>query len=176
MGLFGKKRVSELEAAALFVHETLKTVRDRWAAASGEFRFLLEDQAELLDDPWVQYEFAMAVIAVQSQALPNLLPAPRAVVIHALIRQCLDVPELDGVGVDAFDVYHDAWLDGLESGEMPFAEVASTLFDRLELTQTNEVGGVRFKSPVVIAALGGFVVAIGGAWWKSFLAKHELVS
>jgi hypothetical protein len=77
MGLFGRKKLSEIDAASQFVLAMTKGVRQNWPRIAAELNQLLHLGKSIPDDQYTAFEFVLAVIATQIQALPNLLPPIR---------------------------------------------------------------------------------------------------
>ena len=176
MGLFGKPTISEKDAAGRFVLSILRGVRETWPQITGQFSPFLDSDAEQLQSPWAQFEFGVASIAIQIQALQNLLPTDQARRVRGYIVACLSAPDLGSVPVESLAAYERAWLDAPEQGEMPFNAVASVLYDHLGLDCSVTVGGARLKDPLLIMAMGGAVTTFGGPWWKSLISKYRLVA
>ncbi|MGB5196443.1 MAG: hypothetical protein WBN64_05190 [Candidatus Deferrimicrobium sp.] len=72
MGLFGKQKISETAIAGQFVLHVCRGVEESWPKIAEELRELFRDDASVLDDQFAPFEFALAVVATQMQALPNL--------------------------------------------------------------------------------------------------------
>jgi hypothetical protein len=169
--------VSDAAAAALFVREVLKKVQASLPHALNSLRALANERDwTTLNNVQSQFEVAIAVMAVEAQALANLLPINQAERVHSAIAMCLKNPELDDAGLHAFAAYDRAWKRGLANGEPPFDEVASEVFDRLSLTTCVTMSNGTFKSPPVLTAIATCVVTLGGAWWKHFLTKHKIIA
>jgi hypothetical protein len=176
VGLFGKNKVQEVVAAAQFVQDILIGVHKDWPTITGSFRPLMKLEVQKLDSPWAQFEFALASLATQVQALPNLLPADQTKRMRQHIISCLSSPELGTAGVEGLQAYEAAWARALQAAKLPHEEVASILFDRLDLQSSVELGGTMFKAPLLLMALAGQVVTFRGAWWKTFLSTNRLVA
>lgn len=78
MGLFGKKKLSEIEAAGQFVLMVTKGVQQHWPGIDSELKAMFLSGDSISDDQYASFEFVLAVIATQIQALPNLLAADQA--------------------------------------------------------------------------------------------------
>ena len=177
MGLFGKKKVAEHQAAGAFVVGVLQHARGAWPMVVEQHKALLAKKGDVLaDDAWAAFEFAVAVLVVESQAIANVLPADQAERVVSFVLRSIDSPDLKGQGSEAFGQYSDAWTGALEDNEMPFNAVAAVLYDRLELDAQTQIGEQAFKDPLIIMALGAAVVSTGGGWWKRFLNDNRLVS
>lgn len=175
MALFGKKKLSEIEAAGQFVIMVTKGVQQHWPEIASELKGVLQAEDSISDDQYAGFEFALAVIAVQIQALPNLLPAEQASRVREYVMQCISSPELEEYPREAIQEYQNAWDQTLQRGEPPFYGIASVLFDKLDCRSTVEFGEARFKSPLLLMALSEKVVTFGGPWWKTLTQEYELV-
>ena len=176
MGLFGKEKLSEAEAAGQFVLAITKSVQQRWPEIANELTELLPEIGPVPDSPHASFEFALAVVATQIQALPNLLSDEQATRIREHVLQCLSSPDLGPHPREAIQQYQNAWDQPVHQGEPPFYGIASILLDKLSSQSTLELGGERFKDPVLLMYLSQKVVTFGGPWWKTITQKFELVS
>jgi hypothetical protein len=107
MGLFGKPKISEFEAAVKFTLNITAEVKQAWPRVVEVLASMLGEDAEVLQDPWAQYDFALAAIAMQLQAVTNLLPenAPR---IRAHVLECLHIDDLGTYPEDSIAEYQQA--------------------------------------------------------------------
>lgn len=191
-----KAKASEREVAAAFVVDLVTKARDQWPAIIEQLRGLVPT-VDALEVPTAKSEYALACIAVQMQALPNLLSPEQASRICRYALACLATDALDdltgaesisllpyrlaaalpGEGpADALERYQATWDEALRAVEPPQYAVASLLLDRLELeTAVVNVGDQRIKDPLVLIALGGAIVTCGGPWWKKALSSLRLV-
>ncbi len=175
MGLFGKKKLQEIEAASQFVLMVTKDVQRHWSEIANELKDMFQAEDSMADDQYAGFEFVLAVIACQIQALPNLLPADQASRIREHVMQCISSPELGEYPREAIHEYQNAWDQSLQQCEPPFNGIASVLFDKLEFQSTVELGGASFKSPLLLMALSEKIVTFGGPWWKTVTQKYKLV-
>lgn len=175
MGLFGKKKLSEIKASGQFVLMVTKGVRQHWPEIASELKGILQAEDSISDDQSASFEFVLAVIATQIQALPNLLAADQASRVREYVMQCISSPELGASPRETIQEYQNAWDQALQQAEPLFYGIASVLFDKLKCRSTVEVGGVRFKSPLVLDALSEKVVTFGGPWWKTIIQEYRLV-
>src|SRR5437773_1689918 len=120
MELFGKKRLTETEAAGQFVLLVTKGVQQHWPQIVKELKGIFQAEDAISNDQYASFEFALAVIASQIQALPNLLPSHQASRIREYVLQCLSSPELGSYPRDAIEEYQNAWNQSLQEGEPPF--------------------------------------------------------
>jgi hypothetical protein len=176
MGLFGKPKISEEVIAGQFVLHVCRGVEESWPKITDELRQLLHDDASVLDDQFAPFEFALAVIATQMQALSNLLPADQAGRLRSHIIRCLCSDELGTYPKEALDEYQAAWDRSLQVPEPPYFGIASVLFDKLGCSEALSIGRASFKSPITLMALGSTVVTFGGAFWKTAVSQYSIVS
>ena len=182
-----------MEGAGKFVLAILTRVQPEWPAIVAELRGILQEPLDALDDVWTQFEFAMAVVAVEMQALPNLLPADQARRIRQHVLTCLRTPNVGPAKIEAVEAYEQAWTKAMADAELPFGSVAALLCERAGIRGAPvELGGVHYQDPLLLTALGtvvttfamghwknflaGPVVTTGGGWWKNFLAAHRIVA
>jgi len=175
MGLFCKEKLSEVEAAGQFVISIVKPIQQEWSKVAVELTRMLELQEPVSTDQSAAFEFALAVIALQIQALPNLLSPAQAGRIREYVMQCISSADLGSYPREAIDAYQSAWNQCLQQGERPFDGIASVLFDKLGCQSSVEVGKAKFKDPLLIMALSEKVITFGGAWWKNAIQRYKLV-
>lgn len=175
MGLFGRKKLSEIEAAGQFVLMVTKGVQQHWPKIAKELKGMFQTEESFSDDQNAGFEFVLAVIATQIQALPNLLPPDQASRIREYVMQCISSPELGSYPRETIQEYQSAFDQSLQQGEPPFYGIASVLFDKLECRGTVELGGAKLKDPLVLMALSEKVVTFGGPWWKALTQEYKLV-
>ena len=178
MGLFGKKKLSEIQSAGQFVLMVTKNVQHNWPEIAKDLNSILMLHAEntISDDHLAGFEFALAVIATQLQALPNLLPSDQANRIRDHVMQCISSPDLGSYPREVIQEYQNAWDQSIQEGEPPFYGIASVLFDKLECRSVVKLGGSSFNDPLLLDALSEKVVTFGGPWWKTVTQKYKLVS
>ena len=176
MRLFGKPKLSEAEAAGQVVMSLFRALPGSWPSIADGLRPMLGDDASVLDDDLASYEFALAALAIQLQALPNLLPADQARRIRGHVLECLAIEELGTYPQETIAEYQQAWDDALRANEPPHIGIASVLFDNLGCSGSIAVGESRFKDPLVLMSLGAAVLQYGSTpAWKILLSKFKLV-
>jgi len=131
MGLFGKEKLREIEAAGQFVMMVTKGVQQHWPVLANELKGMFQTENSMSDDKYDSFEFVLAVIACQIQALPNLLSADQASRIRENVMQCISSPDLGEYPREAVQEYQNAWDQSLQQSEPPFFGIASVLFDKL---------------------------------------------
>jgi len=175
MGFFGKKKISEVEVAGQFVVSMLEPIQQEWPKVVAELVEMLQLKQPISTDQHAALEFALAVIALQIQALANLLPVAQANRIREHIMRCISSPSLDTYPRKAIQEYQNAWNRSLQQGEPPIDAVASVLFDKLGCESSVELGNAKFKDPLLLVALSNKVITFGGAWWKNAIQRYTLV-
>lgn len=176
MGLFGKEKLSEIEVAGQFVVMVAKGAQQRWPEIANDLKDMFNTEDSISGDVrYACFEFVLAVISLQIQALPNLLPADQAHRIRQYIIQCISSPELGDYPSETIEEYQNAWNQSLQQGEPPFYGIVSVLFDKLECQSTVELGDASLKSPLLLMALSEKIVTFGGPWWKNITQKYRLV-
>ncbi len=176
MGLFGEPKISEAVIAGQFVIHVCKGVQESWPKIVDELRQLFRDDASVLDDEFAPFEFALAVVATQMQALPNLLPPDQAARLRSHIVRCLCSDEVGTYPTEAIDEYQLAWDRSLQVPEPPYFGIASVLFDKLGCSEAVSIGKASFKSPITLMALGSAVVTFGGVFWKAAVSQYRIVT
>ncbi len=169
-----KPRVSELNIAGQFVRHFFQSVQSSWPDIRKDLSGVLGEDAATLDGEIAPFEFVIAAIAVQIQALANLLPPDQAARIRDHVIRCLCSDELGTYPSDAIDEYQAAWDESLRMPEPPYHGIASVLYEKLGCSGTTSVGGTVFKSPITIMALGAEIIYFGGPFWKTAVSKYTI--
>ena len=68
-----KTEITEMKAAGYFVITMMRNAQEHWPSIANELNQLFPCNKPISDDQHACFEFALAVIATQMQALPNLL-------------------------------------------------------------------------------------------------------
>ncbi len=175
MELFSKEKLSEVEAAGQFVISMVKPIQQEWSGVAAELTQMLQLKQPISTDRYAAFEFALAVIALEIQALPNLLSAAQADRIREHVLGCISSPDLGSYPRDAIDEYQTAWNQSMQQGEPPFGGIASLFFDKLGCQSIVELEHAKFKDPLLLIALSGKVITFGGGWWKKATQRCILV-
>ena len=175
MALFGNKKLSEVEAAGQFVISVVKPIQQEWSGVAAKLTQMLQLKQPISTDRSAAFEFALAVIAVEIQSLPNLLPAAQVGRIREQVLGCISSPDLGSYPRDAIDEYQSAWNRSMQQGEPPLNGIASVLFDKLRCQSFVELGGAKLKDPLLLMALAEKVITFGGGWWKNAIQRYTLV-
>jgi hypothetical protein len=140
-------------------------------------RQLIHDDALVLDDQFAPFEFALAVMVTQMQALPNLLPPEQAARLRSQIMECLCSDETVGTyPKEAIEEYQSAWDRSLQVAEPPHFGIASVLWDKLGGSEAVSIDEASFRNPITLTALGGAVIMFGGAFWKEAISQYRFVT
>lgn len=168
-------KITEVEVAGYFTITILRNAQEHWSSISNELNQLFPNNKPISDDQYACFEFALAVIATQMQALPNLLSKEQSSRIRERILEGISSPELGSYPREAIAEYQEAWDMSLDQAEPAYFGIASVLFDKLECEDTTKMGEVVFKSPLLLMALSEKIICFDGAWWKNAIEKNEVV-
>jgi hypothetical protein len=91
------------------------------------------------------------------------------------VLQAISTPDLGSYPREAIREYQTAWDEALETGEPPYAGVASLLFDKLGCANAIEVAGQTLKDPLLLMALSEKIVTFCSGWWKGLIGSRKLV-
>lgn len=171
----GKQTVSENEAAGLFLVGLLRDVQQAWPSIATALQEFAIPDAFDPEDKEAAFEFALAVVAVQIQAIPKLFPGEQADRIMKHCLECMCGPDLGSYPKLALEEYQSAWDRDAEFLEPPVYGVASVLYDKLECSSTCQVGSTTYKDPVLLTALAHSIISVGGSRWKDLALSHEIV-
>jgi hypothetical protein len=171
MGLFGKKKLSEIEAAGQFVVMVSQNAKQHWPSFAKELNTMFNiGGSPVPDTQQAALEFVLAVIATQIQALPNLLPLAQASRVREYVILLISSPDLGSYPRKTIQEYQDAWDQSRKQNIMPLEGIVSILSDKLGLQDDAEFG-----SPLLLLALSEKVMTVGGGWWKTAADKYKLV-
>lgn len=165
-----KKVKTEADAAIEFSFAIIQQVPPEWPGLCNALVQYDPVFATLGENVHASFAFALAVFSVQMRALPNVLKADQAQRIRSIVVQCLDDPER------VLGMYDAEWDKAVSHAQSPFNAIAAVLYARLGLSSRVTVEGKQFLCPVLLLALSQVLVKFGGAWWKQYVAEHEIVS
>src|SRR5436309_2506275 len=89
MRLLPRKKVGEHKAAGAFIFAMLERAHQAWPCIVKELEPLLGETAAELTEEWASFEFALATMACESQAVHNLLPADQAQRVDEWVLHCM---------------------------------------------------------------------------------------
>jgi hypothetical protein len=171
MGLFGKKKLSEIEAAGQFVVMVSQNAKQHWPSFAKELNTMFNiGGTPVPDTQQAALEFVMAVIATQIQALPNLLSLDQASRIREYVLLLISSPDLGSYPRETIEEYQDAWDQARRQNTMPLEGIISILSDKLGLQDDTEFG-----NPLLLLALSEKVLTVGCGWWKTMAEQYKLV-
>ncbi len=173
MGICKKKQLSEVEAAGQFVLTICRDVQQQWPQIVEDLKWV--SVHALPKDQFAAYEFTLAVIAVQIQALPNLFPIQQATRLREYILRCISLSELGSYSRDIMQEYQNVWDESLQRLEIPLHGIAATLFDRLGCQRYMEFQGMTFKSPIFLMALSEKLTMPWPFCWKEVAEDYVLI-
>ena len=170
-----KKKVTEMEAASLFLIPILKNSKEKWPFIAEKLNKLFEHK-EFKKTQFAAMEFCFAVIALQTLALPNLLELEKAERILEYILTMISNPELGTYPRDMIKKYQDEWNAYFKRSEPPYYGIASVLYDALECKKIYEVGDEKYKDPIVLMLLAEEVMMFSDLkWWKDLIENYDIV-
>jgi hypothetical protein len=174
-GICQQEKLSDVQAAGQFVVSIVKTIQHEWSNIATEITRMLLLKEPISTGPYAAFEFALAVLAVEVQALPNLLSAEQAVRIREYVFRCISSTDLGSYPRDAISEYQSAWDRCIQQGELPFDGMASILYDKLECQRVVEFAHAKLKDPLPLMALSERMIKLGGGWWKNAVQRYTLV-
>lgn len=104
-----------MEAASRVVTHTLKDIEAAWPEIHRTLREEYGPDFRVRDDRLSGFDLALAVIALDSQAIGNLFPPELAERLTAWTRHLLNSPEWGEYTLREFDAYMEAFREGLEA-------------------------------------------------------------
>lgn len=189
------KKMSEKEAATLFFEGSLATVNKNWKDISAFLEKVMETKID--DEVASKFEYAMALIAIQMQALPKLLQLPQALRVRNHLMEYLAAKGEEGrFAIDLIKKYEDAWnyaktiigeqkaVSGKDSFNSryepphfknPLEAVGTILSDTFyDRTSIETMGGEKREYKLSTVQLLGESFASFGGYWQKFLSNVEL--
>jgi hypothetical protein len=175
MALFGKEKIPEKEAAKGFVRHIAQHFQKHWSDTIKDLVTEFPNENSAFNNENTPIEFFFAVIAVQIQALPNLLNNDQAMRIREYIMEGISYPEMGDYPRTIIEEYQNAWNFALQNREDPSVAIVSVLYDKIGFTSTYKSGDTSFKSPLFLSLLSLIIASFGGPWWKLVTQKFKLV-
>lgn len=189
------KKMNEKEAAVQFFDVSLAAVEKNWKELSAFLEKIMETKIE--DETASKFEYAMALVAVQMQALPKLLPLPQALRVRNHLMEYLAAKAEEGrFAIDLIKKYEDAWnyaktiigeqkavnaKDSFNSRyepphfKNPLEAVGTILSDTFyDRTSIETMGGEKREYKLSTVQLLGESFAQFGGYWQKFLSNVEL--
>lgn len=177
MGLLLKPRITEREAAEIFLKLLFGNVERAWPRIFEIVRPSFPDAVALIDNEQAaKGEFFLAAVAIHLEGLAQVLESSRAARLVAFIAERVGAPPFcrsgDAAARERLDrtlgVYREA-CRAVEGG-VPYEAVAGHLRDRLGATLSARPAAPAAEPlPDPLArVLGNF----GVSWWRSFARKY----
>jgi hypothetical protein len=191
------KKMNEKEAAVHFFDVSLAAVEKNWKELSAFLEKIMETKIE--EETASKFEYAMALVAVQMQALPKLLPLPQALRVRNHLMEHLSAKAEEGkFAIDLIKKYEDAWnyaktiigeqkavnvQDSFNSRyepphfKNPLEAVGTILSDTFyDRTSIETMGGEKREYKLSTVQLLGESFAQFGGYWQKFLSNVELTA
>ena len=177
MGLFGKKKLSEKEAARIFVLSILDNMQDGWRTFHSALQEILGQQIEI-DSPKIASEFMVCMTVIHLQSLLSLFPREQA---NRLRQYVVDGLCFNEHGISLTEIiakYQQAW-DLKSGGNNPFAPMSAvllTFLERIGYAKRVSAGDEEFVHPGVLMALGHIFMKSVKPTWKDIASDYRVVS
>ena len=176
MGFFaslGKKRVSEAEAAGAFVLANVKRAEEVWPKVAKGVNATFG--TSLPFDRNAVCQFALAILALEMEALPRLFPADQATRIREHVYTCVSGPYSGPGAREGLQEYHYIWMQAREEGKDAMDVLTRTLLDRLGVAVTtaswsNELS----ESWSLEYQLSMVLIRSGAVSWKDITSKYRI--
>jgi len=170
MAFWGKDKLKESDAAKGFVSYIAEHFQNDWKETANKLKTIFPSGDLIFNDGRTPTEFFFAVVAVQTQALHNLLPTDQANRIREYIIEGISHPELGEYPRQVIQEYQIAWNRSLQRHENPSIAIADVLWGKIAGDSTDSING-----PLHLTILSSTIVNFCGFWWKACTNKFKIV-
>lgn len=172
MALF-KKKITEHEAAALFVELAIKRSKTYWD--ENIVPWIKENKKfQIQSKDYPEFDFVLGVLAAESQAIDHLLPKEQGGRVMSFIFDLLDIENFGEYARQELSDYRKY------SKEDPISGVAGRLLQRLLGKNINnyveKIGDNKIISPIMMLQCQTWLIVPLGGIWKKILEQYKLVS
>ena len=182
MGFFLKPRLTEQEAAGVFLGRLSLNIQAAWPRIFEIIRPAFSARVALVDnEEAAKGEFFLAVLATHLESLDRVFEPPRVDRLRRHIIEVAASPPFCRRG-DApareyqkqlLSEYREAWVEAVANGRPPPLSVASKLGGRLGVG----FGGDRGEHPLSSETelLASILANFDVSWWRHLVQKYRIV-
>lgn len=182
MSLF-KKKLTEQEAAALFVLYIIKEVQDAWPTIHKNLKDLFKEKFVVEDEKMAVFDLVLAAIAQDLQAVKNLFPKDQAERIEKWVLKCIDTEDWGEYAVDEVKKYGEKFqkeIQNISAGGDPLSAIPARLLQRwlgkniqnFEVEMNGKKTGI--IDPVLLLMVSSILISFLGTW-KRLKDNFEIV-
>jgi len=178
-----KPSLTERQATMEFCAQSLRTAKTAWPDTYKTFRDTVGRGFIVEDEPTATFDFALAGIALDSQAVWKLFPKEQADRIERLIFKCFESTEWEAYAIHELKEYGDIFQrevdnisnDGDPVNAIPIRLLHRLLGDRIR-TFYVEMSGTetRYISPVLALMAQDALTPFVGTW-KALRDRFDLL-
>lgn len=183
MGIFGRSRISEVEAVNKVLGESIDHTVNNLGPQ------IIENAGPLLKEIFPEFPamflkggvnmcFVTTVLVLESRALPNLFPPEQAARLRAFTIRILEALEKRNGGKlnvsEYFSQVESGLSSALASGTSIVDEIGEIVFDEIELARTLEFAGELQRDPLAVKVLGSACIGLASGRWKQLVSKYRL--
>ncbi|MDI6816316.1 MAG: hypothetical protein QME41_03860 [Actinomycetota bacterium] len=180
---FLKKKISEHEAAAVFVLSIFQAVEKAWPDILNDFESYFKNEVAIPNDDFATFNLSLAITSLELSALWNLFPRDQAERLANESMKCIEQmctsEEYKDYAHEVMQVYTNSISDALDGPESPLEYVSIGLLylwlgEQIKNFEV-EIDGQKtgHLSPVLITVMSGLIAEhIGLGRWKN--AKDSL--
>ena len=170
MSLF-KKRITEKEVTALFIHGIFETSEKNWEAIHNDFSNTFKDYFVVNDKNMFAFHLSLAAVSLEMQALVNLFPNDQAERLKSWIFELLSQePEWGGFAANEIARYNEAFnsdLKNLGGTIVPMSAIPLRLLSKwLDNDEQNFDKQLKFNGVLLQTTAKMLVFGFGGRWKK----------
>lgn len=163
-----RRKVSEEIAAAEFVFSMVIQTEKHWGDICKSISHLNPDYIKLSKNQQAIHEFAMAKIAIQMQALPNVIEKTQAFSIKSKISKTLT--KLNPSLLNRVECYEKA-LTSNSDFMIGVEQLCIEIHNRMATPCLTTSG---FISPLYITTITLALIKADGGYWKNYAARHKI--
>ncbi len=181
--IFFKKKLTELDAATLFVLYITKEVEKEWPTIYKSLKDTFKENFVVEDESMATFDLVLAAIAQDLQAVKNLFPFEQAERIENWVLRLIANEDLGEYSVDEVKKYGKKFqkeVQSIESGGDPLSAIPGRLLHRwLGENIKNfkvELNGKKtgLISPILIMMVSQILMGFVGTW-KRLKEEFKLV-
>ena len=157
---FFRKKIPEADVAATFVRSAAEIVENAWPTIVSSAPSL---SASLTSNDDAKFDFFLALVAFEAQAITNLFPAEQAERLLAWTMKALDAPDVGEYALAEVWAYRQA-ARGADPMSVLDGIPTRWLRGIIDKSHTFEAGGAKLVDPLLVMQVTALFVGLTGFW------------